>query len=77
MTLGTPIVTSCSLEVLHNMFMSAPATHLDSILNAKILNALYDYQPSINDPQATVAWITVMQEAHRALARYLFQKIKL
>ncbi|KAK6629400.1 hypothetical protein RUM43_003217 [Polyplax serrata] len=69
MTLGTPIVTSCSLEVLHNMFMSAPATRLDSILNAKILNALYDYQPSINDPQATVAWITVMQEAHRALAR--------
>lgn len=69
MTLGSPIVVTCSLEVFHGLFTLASTVHLDSTLNAKILNALYDYQPSINDAQATLAWLTVMQEAYRALGR--------
>lgn len=70
MTLGTPLTVTCCLEVLHGLFTSQTSSNrLTPVLNGQILNALYDYQPSTNDCQATLAWLTVMQEAHKALVR--------
>lgn len=67
--MGTAIITSCSLEVLHNLFISAPSNRLDSTLNAQLLHALYDCQPMVNDTQAIIAWLTVLQEGYKALAK--------
>lgn len=69
MTLKNVLITSCCLQTLHGMFVSKPSeATLPSQRNAQIITALYDYQPAANDTQPTLAWLTVMQEAHCNLA---------
>lgn len=64
MTLGNIMINSCSLQALHGLFVSRPkVTVLSPDLNAKLIAALYDYQPSAADSQPTQAWLAVMQEA--------------
>ncbi|XP_057657541.1 RRP12-like protein [Diorhabda carinulata] len=63
MTLNYPIVTSCGMQVLYALF-SAQRTVVPAKLNAQLISALYEYQPSISDVQPTQAWVTVMQQAH-------------
>ncbi|XP_074031653.1 RRP12-like protein [Leptinotarsa decemlineata] len=67
MTLNYPIVTSCGLQVLHALF-SAQSVVVPAKLNAQLISALYEYQPSISDVQPTLAWLAVMQQAHVHLA---------
>ncbi|XP_011633501.1 RRP12-like protein isoform X1 [Pogonomyrmex barbatus] len=65
MTLKNAVITSCCLQTLHGLFVTKPSeTTLPFQINANIIKALYDYQPSANDTQPTLAWLTVMQEAH-------------
>nr|CAH7732826.1 unnamed protein product [Callosobruchus chinensis] len=63
MALNYPIVTSCGLQVLHSLFSSQTAV-VPAKLNAQLISALYEYQPSISDVQPTLAWVAVMQQAH-------------
>ncbi|VEN57553.1 unnamed protein product [Callosobruchus maculatus] len=63
MSLNYPIVTSCGLQVLHSLFSSQSAV-VPAKLNAQLISALYEYQPSISDVQPTLAWVAVMQQAH-------------
>lgn len=63
MTLNYPIVTSCGLQVLFALFSSQVAV-VPAKLNAQLISALYEYQPSPSDVQPTLAWIAVMQQAH-------------
>ncbi|XP_067120936.1 RRP12-like protein [Centruroides vittatus] len=64
MTLGNAFVISCSLQALHRMFKNiSNRSNLTAELNAQIINALYDYQPNVNDSQLLCAWLTTMQEA--------------
>ncbi|CAH1969238.1 unnamed protein product [Acanthoscelides obtectus] len=63
MTLNYPIVTSCGLQVLHSLFSSQTAV-VPAKLNAQLISALYEYQPSTSDVQPTLAWVAVMQQAH-------------
>ncbi|XP_050305349.1 RRP12-like protein [Anthonomus grandis grandis] len=67
MTLNYPIVNSCGLQVLHSLF-SAQTSVVSADINAKLITALYEYQPSNSDVQPTLAWLLVMQEAHVHLA---------
>ncbi|XP_013779774.1 RRP12-like protein isoform X2 [Limulus polyphemus] len=73
MTLGNMLVTSCSLQALYGLFAgkSSP-TNLTAELNAQIVMALYDYQPSINDAQSLIAWLTVMSVAFQNLQKLDF-----
>ncbi|XP_035739840.1 RRP12-like protein isoform X2 [Vespa mandarinia] len=65
MGLKNVLITSCCLQTLHGLFVSRPSeVILPSQRNAQIITALYDYQPPANDAQPTLAWLTVMQEAH-------------
>ena len=65
MTINQPLVTSCCLQTLHSLFVSyPPESVLPAQLNAQIINALYDYQPSPGDIKPTLGWLAVMQEAH-------------
>ncbi|KAI4462006.1 putative nodulin-like protein [Holotrichia oblita] len=67
LTLNYPIVSSCGLQVLHSLFSSQRAV-MPAKLNGQLITALYDYQPSPNDVQPTLAWLAVMQQAHIHLA---------
>ncbi|CAH1156050.1 unnamed protein product [Phaedon cochleariae] len=67
MTLNYPLVTSCGLQVLHSLFSDQKAV-VAGKLNAQLISALYEYQPSISDVQPTLAWVAVMQQAHVHLA---------
>lgn len=67
MSLNYPLVTSCSMQAFHALFTNQKAV-MSSQLNAQLVTALYDYQPSLQDLQPTLAWIAVMQQAHVHLA---------
>ncbi|XP_040571896.1 RRP12-like protein [Lepeophtheirus salmonis] len=69
MTLGNAYVISSGMQALYGLFSSRPhASSLSASLNAQLVSALYDYQPSINDCQPMIAWLTVQQEALTNLA---------
>ncbi|CAK9795398.1 RRP12-like protein [Anthophora plagiata] len=65
MTLKNVLITSCCLQTLHGLFVSRPPEiTLPALRNGQIITALYDFQPPPTDAQPTLAWLTVMQEAH-------------
>ncbi|XP_014254012.1 RRP12-like protein [Cimex lectularius] len=68
MTLNNVLVTSCSLAALHNLFSNNPQ-NMTVQMNARLINALYDYQPPPTDTQPTQAWLVVLQEAHINLSK--------
>lgn len=59
------MVTSLCFQVFHQLFEAQNNCNGD--LNAQIVNALYDYQPSENDPQQLIAWLAVMESAMKSL----------
>lgn len=69
MTLNNVLITSCSMQALNGLFSSASPDQLSPQLCAKLINALYDYQPPPTDSQPIQAWITLMQQAHVNLAK--------
>ncbi|XP_071441432.1 RRP12-like protein [Hetaerina americana] len=70
MTLGNVLVTSCGMQALHGLFVSRPSgATFPSDLNARLIAALFQYQPPQNDSQPLLAWLVVMQEAYCNLAQ--------
>lgn len=63
MTLGNVLIVSASLQTVYSLFMRRP---LDSVLspelNARLINALYDYMPNVNDDQLLNAWVIGVKE---------------
>ena len=58
-----PHLNTCAMQMLFGLFNSRPSeTSLPAELNARLISALYDYKPSVNDPKAIIAWLTVQQE---------------
>lgn len=69
MTLSHVLVTASAMQAFHRLFSGKPnASTLSPELNAQIITALYDYQPSENDLQPLLAWLAVMEKAHVHLA---------
>ncbi|GFU62252.1 RRP12-like protein, partial [Nephila pilipes] len=62
MTLSNSIVTLCGFKSLQSLFISNN-TNLPSDLNARIITALYDYQPNINNSECLMCWIQLMGNA--------------
>lgn len=72
MTLNNVLITSCCLQTLHGLLIMRPSeATLPFPINANLIKALYDYQPSTNDTQPTLAWLAVMREAHCNLAHLI------
>nr|CAG4638227.1 EOG090X00E0 [Cyclestheria hislopi] len=70
MTMKNVLVTSCSMQSFYGLLNSRPkSVTLSADLNARLIAALYDYQPSLNDAQSLGAWLTVMTQAHVNLGR--------
>nr|SVE74005.1 EOG090X00E0 [Daphnia barbata] len=70
MTLNNVLISSCAMQCFHGMFIGRPRTvTLSADLNARLITALYDYQPSPNDTQPLRAWLSVMTQALLNLGR--------
>ncbi|RWS06205.1 RRP12-like protein [Dinothrombium tinctorium] len=68
MTLGNVLIVTSSFQVFYNFFKTQSKSEaLNCELNMKIIKALYDYQPSVNDTQPISAWLTLMKQAHICL----------
>ncbi|XP_061545527.1 LOW QUALITY PROTEIN: RRP12-like protein [Phycodurus eques] len=69
MTLSHVLVTASAMQTFHRLFSGKSSTsNLSPELNAQIITALYDYQPSESDLQPLLAWLAVMEKAHVHLA---------
>ena len=62
------MITSSCFQIFHQLFISE-SNHLNDKLNAQLINAFYDYQPSENDPQQLIAWLSVIEAAFKNLNR--------
>ncbi|KAJ7336526.1 pre-rRNA processing protein [Desmophyllum pertusum] len=70
MTLGNVMVTVNSLQAIYKLLCASPnTTTLSKQLSAQLINALYDYQPSVNDNEPSQAWISTMEKAYVNLGR--------
>lgn len=70
MTLNNVLVSSCAMQCFHSMFICRPrAITMSADLNARLISALYDYQPSMNDTQPLRGWLSVMTQALLNLGR--------
>nr|SVE90960.1 EOG090X00E0 [Daphnia sinensis] len=70
MTLNNVLVSSCAMQCFHSMFVCRPRTvTLSADLNARLITALYDYQPSASDTQPLRGWLSVMTQALLNLGR--------
>jgi hypothetical protein len=74
MALSNAIVTGLVMQVFTSLFSSEPVG-LSSQLNAQLINALFDCQPSVKDMQTLQSWLVVMQNAYISLQRYEIQTI--
>nr|XP_018898188.1 PREDICTED: RRP12-like protein [Bemisia tabaci] len=70
MTLGSSLITTNCLQVFYSLFSARPNLNvMPASLNAQLINALYDYQPSTSDSQTTQAWLLVLQEGFINLSK--------
>ncbi|XP_003738817.1 RRP12-like protein [Galendromus occidentalis] len=64
MTGGDPYVMAQGLVAISNMFMyESTQLVIKAELNAKLLNALYDFQPEVHDTPRLSLWVMVMLSA--------------
>ncbi|CAL1537608.1 unnamed protein product [Lymnaea stagnalis] len=69
MTLTDLILRSSCIEVLFRLFSAKPSVEImPAQMNAQLLTALYEYQPSVKDSQPMIAWLKVMEAANVNLA---------
>ncbi|KAL1137902.1 hypothetical protein AAG570_009597 [Ranatra chinensis] len=74
MTLNNVLVTCCCLRSLHGMLGGGgskrpSSSSLPPPTNARVISALFDFQPAPTDVQPTQAWLAVLQEAYLNLAK--------
>jgi len=70
MTFGNVLIVSASFKAFYTLFAANPHEELlTPELNAKLISALYDYQPNINDSQPLCAWFAAIKEAFINLNR--------
>ncbi|KAF8778496.1 RRP12-like protein like [Argiope bruennichi] len=62
MTLSSSLVTLCGFKALQGLFDS-DHKNLPADLNARIITALYDYQPNTKNSDCLVCWIQLMEKA--------------
>ena len=70
MTFGNVLIVSTAFKAFYLLFSAQPNPNiLTPELNAKLISALYDYQPNINDSQPLIAWLQTIQKAFTNLYR--------
>ena len=70
MTMGNRLSLSCGFQALYGLFAGRPSSRcLPAELNARLITAMYNFQPAMDDSQPSTAWLAVMQEAHINLSQ--------
>lgn len=69
MTAANVLIRTNCFHVLHSLF-SAKSRNLSANLTGKLITALYEYRPEKSDARQTLAWLTVLKEAHVCLSTY-------
>lgn len=61
--LGNSVLCSLAMQTFYSFFLLRPkSTVLTPELNARLLNAFYDYQPNINNGDGLIEWTINMKE---------------
>lgn len=62
-TKAHPNINTCGMQMLYGLFETRPnPSVLSTDLNARLVTAIYDFKPSVNDTQPFISWLTVLQE---------------
>lgn len=69
MTAANVLIRTNCFHVLHSLF-AAKSRNLSANLTGKLIGALYEYRPEKSDARQTLAWLTVLKEAHVCLSTY-------
>lgn len=69
MTAANVLIRTNCLHIFHSLF-SAKDNNLSSTLINKLILALYSYRPDRSDGRQTIAWLTVLKQAHIALVEH-------
>jgi len=70
LTLGSSVLVSTGFGALYGLFSGRPSVScLPAEMNARLVNALYDFQPGVNDERPLIAWLAVQQEGLLNLAQ--------
>lgn len=69
MTAANVLIRTNCFHVLHSLF-SSKSRNLSANLTGKLITAIYEYRPDRTDVRQTLAWLTVLTQAHICLASY-------
>lgn len=69
MTATNVLIRTNCFHVLHSLF-AARSRNLSAELTGRLITALYEYRPEKSDARQTLAWLTVLKEAHVCLSAY-------
>lgn len=69
MTAANVLIRTNCFHVLHSLF-SSKSRNLSATLTGKLISAIYEYRPDRTDVRQTLAWLTVLKQAHICLASY-------
>lgn len=67
MTAANVLIRTNCFHVLHSLF-SARERNLSATLTGRLISAIYEYRPEKTDIQQTLAWLTVLKQAHLFLS---------
>lgn len=69
MTAANVLIRTNCFHVLHSLFASK-TQNLPATLTGRLISAIYEYRPEKTDVQQTLAWLTVLKQAHCCLAAH-------
>lgn len=69
MTAANVLIRTNCFHVLHSLF-SSNCKNLTPTLIGGLITAIYDYRPDKTDVRQTLAWLTVLKQAHICLATF-------
>eukprot|EP00124_Ichthyophonus_hoferi_P002367 Ihof_evm5s158 gene=Ihof_evmTU5s158 len=68
LTLGHPVVIQLSMQTLEALMSAGTETTLTAELAARLLNALFDYQPHMSDAETYNLWMSVVSKGTALLS---------
>lgn len=69
MTAANVLIRTNCLHVLHSLF-SSKSRNLSATVTGRLISAIYEYRPDRTDLRQTLAWLTVLKQAHICLAAH-------
>ena len=63
MSMGNRLSLSCGFQTLYGLFAARPSgKSLPADLNARLITAMYNFQPAMDDSQPSTAWLVFLEK---------------